>query len=103
MVDLQKACGVADLKMSDYGITPNEFATFAKNAREVMGMLFTFDRINLTPEEVVPIYTESYQYRRYESYSNKCSPRKTGNSAKMLDSWVEGYKSVYPRCRSRAS
>ncbi len=24
------------------------------------------------------------------------SPRKTGNSAKMLDSWVEGYKSVYP-------
>ena len=61
LVDLQKACGVADLKMSDYGITPNEFATFAQNAREVMGMLFTFDRIDLTPEEVVSIYTESYK------------------------------------------
>ena len=61
LVDLQKACGVADLKMSDYGITPDEFATFAKNAREVMGMLFTFDRIDLSLENVVSIYTESYK------------------------------------------
>lgn len=61
LVDLQKACGVADLKMSDYGITPEEFPTFAKNVREVMGVLFDFDRINLTPDEVVAIYSESYK------------------------------------------
>jgi hypothetical protein len=30
-------CGIADLKMSDYGITPDEIDTLAKNARETMG------------------------------------------------------------------
>ena len=34
---LQEACGVADLKMSDYGITPDEFETLMRNTREVMG------------------------------------------------------------------
>ncbi|MDY4171746.1 MAG: iron-containing alcohol dehydrogenase, partial [Evtepia sp.] len=33
LVDLQKACGVEDLKMSDYGITPEEFPKFVANAR----------------------------------------------------------------------
>ena len=28
LVDLQKACGVDELKMSDYGITPEEFPKF---------------------------------------------------------------------------
>jgi hypothetical protein len=30
-------CGIADLKMSDYGITSDEIDTLAKNARETMG------------------------------------------------------------------
>lgn len=34
---LQEACGVADLKMSDYGIKPEEFETLMRNTREVMG------------------------------------------------------------------
>ncbi len=36
---LQEACGVADLKMSDYGITLDELDTLAKNARDTMGGL----------------------------------------------------------------
>ena len=46
LVDLQKACGVDELKMSDYGITPDEFETLMRNTRE---------------EDLVKIYTESYR------------------------------------------
>ena len=35
LVRLQEACGVADLKMSDYGIIPDEFEKFMHNTREV--------------------------------------------------------------------
>ena len=34
LVRLQEDCGVADLKMSDYGITKDESMTLAVNARE---------------------------------------------------------------------
>ena len=61
LVDLQKACGVDDLKMSDYGITPEEFPTFAQNARATMGILFKMDRIELTDEDLVKIYTASFK------------------------------------------
>ena len=37
LVNLQKACGVADLKMSDYGMKKEECMTLAVNARETMG------------------------------------------------------------------
>ena len=37
---LQKDCGVDDLKMSDYGIQKDECMTLAVNARETMGGLF---------------------------------------------------------------
>lgn len=61
LVDLQKACGVDDLKMSDFGITPDEFPKFAANARSTMGILFKMDRIQLSDEDLVKIYTESYK------------------------------------------
>ncbi|MEN6410093.1 MAG: iron-containing alcohol dehydrogenase, partial [Anaerolineaceae bacterium] len=37
LVKLQKECGVGDLKMSDYGIKPEEFETMAENAKYTMG------------------------------------------------------------------
>lgn len=58
---LQEACGVADLKMSDYGITPDEFETLARNTREVMGVMFTSDRVQMTDEDIVGIYRQSYK------------------------------------------
>ena len=61
LVDLQKACGVDELKMSDYGITPEEFPKFVDNARSTMGILFKLDRLKLTDEDLVKIYTESYR------------------------------------------
>lgn len=61
LVDLQKACGVADLKMSDYGIQKDECMTLAKNARATMGGLFACDPVQMTDEECAAIYEKSYR------------------------------------------
>lgn len=58
---LQEACGVADLKMSDYGITRKEAEKFMHNAREVMGIMFTSDRIAMSDADIVAIYEESWR------------------------------------------
>ena len=61
LVRLQEACGVADLKMSDYGIIPDEFEKFMHNTREVMGIMFTADRLQMSDEDIVRIFAESYR------------------------------------------
>ncbi|MBR3694931.1 MAG: iron-containing alcohol dehydrogenase [Akkermansia sp.] len=58
---LQEACGVADLRMSDYGITPDEFETMARNAVSSMGFLFPADPAELSIEDCVAIYQASYK------------------------------------------
>ena len=58
---LQKACGVDDLKMSDYGITEDELDTLARNARETMGGLFTCDPAQMSHEDCVGIYRRSFR------------------------------------------
>lgn len=60
LAKLQKDCGVADLKMSDYGIKPEEFVTMARNAKDTMGFLFTCDRREIGVDECVAIYGESF-------------------------------------------
>ncbi len=59
--DLQKACGVDNLKMSDYGIKPDDFLELAKNARATMGGLFMADPAPMTDEECAEIYAKSYK------------------------------------------
>lgn len=61
LVKLQKDCGVYDLKMSDCGITPDEFEKIAKNAMETMGGLFASDPYQLTIDDCVEILKESYK------------------------------------------
>ena len=61
LVKLQEDGGVANLKMSDYGITPEEFETMAKNAKDTMGFLFTCDRSEISVEESAAIYKKSYK------------------------------------------
>lgn len=61
LVKLQEECGVTDLKMSDYGICPDEFMTMAQNARATMGGLFTVDRVPLSDEDCVAIFEKSYR------------------------------------------
>lgn len=61
LVQLQKDCGVDELKMSDYGIKPGEFLTLAQNAKYTMGRLFDCDRVSLSDEDCVKIYQKSYR------------------------------------------
>ena len=61
LVKLQEECGVADLKMSDYAILPDEFMAMAQNARATMGGLFACDRVPLSDEDCVTIFEKSYQ------------------------------------------
>lgn len=61
LVKLQEECGVAGLKMSDYGITPEEFDTLARNARETMGGLFLGNPCELDHAGSVEILRKSYR------------------------------------------
>ena len=61
LVDLQKACGVADLKMSDYGMKKEECMTLAVNARETMGGLFLANPCPMSDEECAGIFEKSYR------------------------------------------
>ncbi len=58
---LMAECRVDDLKMSDYGIRPEEFSQMAKDAKSTMGVLFFCDRFELTDDDVVHIYQKSYR------------------------------------------
>lgn len=61
LVELQEACGVDKLKMSDYGIKPEEIDKLAHNARATMGGLFDCDPAQLSHEDVIDIYNKSYR------------------------------------------
>ncbi len=61
LVKLQEECGVADLKMSDYGLQSDEFMTLAQNARATMGGLFASDRIPLSDRECAAIFEKSFR------------------------------------------
>lgn len=58
---LQSTCGVAELKMSDYGIDGNDLEKYATNARETMGGLFLVDPARLSKEDCIRIYEESFR------------------------------------------
>lgn len=58
---LQKACGVDNLKMSDYGVKRDEMDKLATTAKETMGGLFDLDVYRLTHEDTVSILQEAYK------------------------------------------
>ena len=58
---LQKDCGVADLKMSDFGIDPTNMLRYVKCARATMGEVFTFDKVTLSDEDCIAIYKSAYK------------------------------------------
>jgi alcohol dehydrogenase len=61
LVQLQKDCGVADLKMSDYGIKKEDIPMLAENARQTMGGLFNVDPYTLSLEETIEIMMNAYK------------------------------------------
>lgn len=61
LVQLQKDCGVDDLKMSDYGIVESELETLAENARGTMGGLFMADPCEVDHKACVEIFRKAYR------------------------------------------
>jgi len=61
LVELQKACGVHELKMSDYGITRDELPLFVKDAWETTKPLFDADLLPLSNEDCLAIYEAAYR------------------------------------------
>lgn len=61
LMQLQKDCGVDDLKMSDYGFTKDECMTLAVNARETMGGLYAANPCEMTDEDVAGIFERSFK------------------------------------------
>ena len=61
LAELQKACGVDNLKMIDYGIRKEECDTLARNARETMGGLFAANPCEMTHEDCVGIFERAYR------------------------------------------
>lgn len=59
--DLQIACGVDDLKMSEVGIVPEEFEAIVDNAYNTMGGLFEVDSEPLTKADCIEILKRSYK------------------------------------------
>lgn len=59
--ELQKACDVDNLKMSDYGIKEEEIEKIADNAYATMGALFNVDPCTIAKEDTVKILKESYR------------------------------------------
>ena len=58
---LQRACGVDDLKMSAWGLVPDEFSAIAANALSTTKVLFDHDPAPLEQPDVVAILQESYR------------------------------------------
>lgn len=55
LVKLQEDCGVADLKMSDYGFRKEESMTLARGARSMQGGLFLANPCEMTDEDCAEI------------------------------------------------
>ncbi len=61
LVQLQKDCGVYDLKFSDWGATEADFPRIVANARETMTMLFYLDPRPLSNPELINIFEKSFR------------------------------------------
>ena len=61
LTELQEACGVGDLRMSDYGIAKEEALTLAINSRETMDGLYLADPAETTNEEIAGIYESAWR------------------------------------------
>lgn len=61
LLQLQKACGVDGLRMSDYGIRADELTEIADNARHTMGHLFEVDPAPVSREACIGLFEKAYR------------------------------------------
>lgn len=61
LVNLQKACGVDGLRMSEFGFKKEECMTLAKGARSMQGGLFAANPSEMTDEDCCAVFEKSYR------------------------------------------
>ena len=61
LTQLQEACGVAGLRMSDYGCDQSECMTLAMGARSMQGGLFLANPCEMTDEDCAGVFRKSYR------------------------------------------
>jgi alcohol dehydrogenase len=61
LAELQTACGVDDIKLSEYGITETDFDGIVENAYSNMGHLYKLDPAEITPADTLDIVRDSYK------------------------------------------
>lgn len=61
LADLQQACGVDGIRLSEWSIRREDLPMFTRNARETMGGLFELDPRPLDETEVLAIYERSFR------------------------------------------
>ena len=60
LVELQKACGVDNIKLSDYGIKREDLPAIAQNSKFTSG-LYETDPHNFSDEDILRILEKSYR------------------------------------------
>lgn len=58
---MQRECGVSDIRLSEYGITPADFERMADNACATGQAMLDLDPRFLNREELIDIYMQSYK------------------------------------------
>ena len=58
---MKKECGMDNLKLSDWGMKPEDLPEMVTNARDIAGGFYRFDVRPLTDDEVLEIYKKSYK------------------------------------------
>lgn len=61
LADMMKACGVNDLKMSDWGLKETDLPDLVKIARNTMSRGFTVDPRQISDDEVLSVYRKSFK------------------------------------------
>lgn len=61
LAELQKECEVDNLKMSEHGFAISEFQEMAEKAKDTMGGLYAVDPIELSIEDTIKIYEQSFK------------------------------------------
>lgn len=58
---LRTECNLDNLKLSDYGVKPEEFPMIAKHARTDSGGLYDYDPCEFTDEDAIKVLEKSYK------------------------------------------
>lgn len=61
LAEIIEACGVSNIKMSDYGMKYENLTDYIQNARSTMGHLFAVDPVPLTDDDLLHILQDSYR------------------------------------------